>query len=203
MPRPLYFHPFRDKKHSIGVAGIVLPSSVSLHFVAPTFARKDFLYLWQLGKESKPFQKYIANSDRIYVMGHCYPGLDKLTAESGKIDGTESCSARELAEVFCDKHGLPANSHAHIRIHACNSATPVAGPNFATELADWMAMKSRYHVTIRGYDVAVGMYVFGGLTALPAYPGTSVITVGSANKHAHDYRPPQGPTELVMRDPLV
>jgi hypothetical protein len=182
MPLPLYFHPFRDKKHSIGVGGIVLPSSISLHFVAPTLARKDFLYLWQLGRTSTTFANYMANTDRIYVMGHCSPGDTKLTTESGKLDGRQECTARELAEILC-RHGLPGNSQAHIRIHACNSATPPAGSNFATEFADWMAFYNRYNVTIRGYDVAVGMYVFARLTD----------TLGSANKHAIDYHPPQPP----------
>jgi len=189
MPHPLYFHPFLDKKHSIG-GGIVLRSSVSLRWVAPTFARKDFLYLWQLKNDSRPFAKYIANTDRIYVMGHCEAGEDSvLTTESGS---EEYCDPWELAKILCN-HGLPPTSQAHIRIHACNSATPREGPNFATKFAKEMAERTRYHVTIRGYDVAVGMYLGARLTG----------DFGSADKHAHDYRPPQGPTELVMRDPLV
>jgi len=165
MPRPLCFHPFRDRKH------------VSLHFGAPTFARRDFLDLWQLGNHSTTFKNYIGISDRIYVMGRCFAGSGAvLTTESGRLDG--SCSPGELAEIFY-KHGLPVNSRAHIRIHACNSATPAAGPNFATEFAKEMAKKSCYHVTIRGYDVAVGMYVVGRLTV---------------NKHGIDYHPPQNPT---------
>jgi len=165
MPRPLCFYPFRDKKH------------VSSHFGAPTFARRDFLYLWQLGNHSTTFKNYIANDDRIYVMGRCFAGSDAvLASESGRLDGTHSCSPGELAEIFY-KHGLPINSRAHIRIHACSSATPAAGPNFATEFAKEMAKKS-YHVTIRGYDVAVGMYVVGRLTV---------------DKHAIDYHPSQNP----------
>jgi hypothetical protein len=132
-----------------------------------------------MGGNSATFAAYIANTDRIYVMGHCSPGALELTTESGRVTGVdEVCRLDELVQIF-QRHGLPQASQVHIRIHACNSATSQpAGANnsFAERFKADMVAAGFRQITVRGYDRAVGVY-FGWRWA-----GTS-----AANKYAVDF----------------
>lgn len=173
MPSPMYFHPFMDPRHNTGCFLGSWPSALSLHFVAPTFGRKHFCYLREMGANSTTFQHYTSAAHRIYVMGHGNPGNSYLTTETGTY---ESCGADELAVHFV-RHGLPPNSAVQIRIHACHSATPSA-QNAADSFAEQFLAEMRNartgnggftnarmngvqfpNVTVRGYDRAVGVYL--------------------------------------------
>src|SRR3954464_3129135 len=101
MAHVLYLHPFEGKHHYIGVGSHdtwTLPSWVSLHGVAPTFARKHFKYLWKMKASQKynTFSDYVGPYDRIYVMGHGSPGDDALGTEAGDY---ETCLVRELVDI--------------------------------------------------------------------------------------------------------
>ena len=155
MPRTMYFFPFIDKTVDSGFIGVI-SAKTALHGIAPTLARKRFVYLWKMGSNSNTFASYIGNTDRIYVMGHCSPGDDSLSTEV--ITGTHTCSTDELADHFL-KHGLLKTSRVHIRIHACNSGTP--GPNtasFAAGFKQEMVDNGYNHVTVRGYLSGMGYY---------------------------------------------
>ena len=80
MPRPMYFYPFRDKIIDSGFIGNV-SAKMALHCIAPTFGRKHFAYLWKIGQSSSTFANYLSTMDRIYVLGYCEPGEDKLSTE--------------------------------------------------------------------------------------------------------------------------
>jgi hypothetical protein len=124
------------------------------------------------------FQNYTQDAHRIYVMGHCDPGSYDLSTETGTY---ETCTTGELARIL-RKFGLPLNSRAHIRIHACNSASPSPGANsgcFAEGLRDELIRLRYTDLTVRGYRVKVGIYLgwrWGG--SPPSL---------SANKHRMDY----------------
>jgi len=152
----MYFHPFQDQRHYTGM--FTLPSWVSLHGVSPRTTGAHYKYLWKMGAASATFAKYTQNGHRIYVMGHCVPGGRYLTTETGTF---EQCYYHELADMLSD-HGLPVNSSAHIRIHACHSAAPsAAGANdsFAELLKTELTNRNYNSVTVRGYTVGVGIYL--------------------------------------------
>jgi hypothetical protein len=170
----MYFHPFQDPNHNTGCIGS-WPSAISLHFVAPTISRRGttFRYLRNMGMNSTTFQNYTKPSHRIYVMGHCNIGSSQLSTETGS---QEICTAAELARIFL-QHGLPANSSAHIRIHACYSGVN-SGANvndcFAYEFREemrnlptgngqprnhWLGAVQYPNITVRGYTKAVGIYI--------------------------------------------
>lgn len=110
------------------------------------------------GANSTTFQNYTQNVHRIYVMGHGSPGSSYITTETGTY---EQCYTHELAVMFRD-HGLPLNSAAHIRMHVCNSGTPSTGgarDSFAEVFKLDMAALGYNHVTVRGYDCKVGVYL--------------------------------------------
>ena len=71
----------------------------------------------------------------------------------------------DLADIFVG-HGLPANSAAKIRIHACNSGSPATFgatqlKSFAERLKTDLVSKGRNNVTVRGYTCAMGIYLLG------------------------------------------
>lgn len=156
MPRTLYFYPFRDKTIDSGFVGDI-SAKTALHFVAPTLARNKFAYLWKMGQGGGTFAKYIGNNDRIYVLGHCSPGSHELSNGTGGV-----CSFYTLATILSN-HGLPKASHAHIRIHACNSgaSSPPGAeyqPSFAEGLKRELKRLSHDNVTVRGYESGMGYY---------------------------------------------
>ena len=156
MPSPMYFHPFQDHQHWIGIGpqGLLSPpSSVSLHWVSPTFGKAHYKYLWKMGNNSNTFQNYVANTDRIYVMGHCSPGSLFLETETGTQD---TCYDWELARIF-ERHGLQKASQVHIRIHACDSG---GNGSFAQSFKQMMVNRGYNNVTVRGYTTGVGIYLF-------------------------------------------
>ncbi len=192
MPNPMYFHPFLDPRHYIGWGprGLnSLPASVSLHGVSQHLAKNHYKYYRKMraiafgpdpvaaAAERQTFAPYVGNADRIYVMGHCGPGSTNLSTETGT---GETCNTATLAQMLA-AYGLTQASLAHIRIHACNSATPSAagaGDSFIDVFRLNMNALGFNTVTIRGYDCATGIYLgwrWGG-----SEPGWS------ANAHAVD-----------------
>jgi len=94
-------------------------------------------------------------------MGHGAAGDHIIYTESGNPIHN-SCTAIELGGIF-ERHGLPHASQVTIRIHACHSAMPsVAGANdsFAHNFRDDMVARGYHNLTIQGYTVGVGMYLF-------------------------------------------
>jgi hypothetical protein len=167
MPKPLYFHPFVDKTHYIGFGPKFLgnlPSAISLHCVAPTFGKAKFKYAHSLGHDS--FSRYTDNTHRIYVMGHCAPGLTCLSTETGRGQ-RGSCSFEQLADLFM-LHGLPDTSQVVIRIHACHSASNNGhSESFAKRFKDEMIRRDYHGLTIQGYTVGVGAYLINRWGELP------------------------------------
>jgi hypothetical protein len=157
MPSAMYFYPFNDKSIDSGFVGNV-SAKAALHCVAPTFGAKKFAYLWKMGAQSSTFAQYMGPRDRIYVLGHCGPGEDKLTTGIAGPDFERS--ATELAQLFHD-HGLFKGSQTHIRIHGCNSgeeSAPNASDSFAEEFKKAMVTIGYKDVTIRGYKSGMGYY---------------------------------------------
>ena len=177
MPRTLYFFPFIDKTIDSGFIGVI-SAKTALHGVAPTLARKKFAYLWKMGNTSNTFAHYIGNTDRIYVMGHCSPGDDYLSTEV--ITGNHTCSTNELANYFC-RHGLLKTSAVHIRIHACNSGSPLGNtPSFAQEFKSELTVLGYNNVTVRGYLSGMGYYFI-------CREGDSIFTNASANANIAEF----------------
>jgi len=181
LPRPLYFHPFNDHRHSTGI-GLNVPSSLALRAMAPTVGysgHAHYKYLWKMGAGSLTFQAYVAPADRIYVMGHCVANSNVLKTQ---VLVTGKCTDAKLANLF-QAHGLPAHSQAHIRILACNSATPPVQVGaqicFAERLKARMTGLGYAAVTVRGYDTPVGIHLGWQWAGLKFWE--------SADSHAHDY----------------
>ncbi len=158
MPSAMYFYPFTDKVLDSGFIGNI-SAKAALHCIAPTFGAKKFAYLWKMGNNNTTtFAQYVNSTDRIYVLGHCGAGDDKLSTEIPGPDFERSAS--ELAKLF-DKHGLQKASQTHIRIHACNSgAESAAGAadSFAEQFKKKMVKIGYRDVTIRGYKSGMGYY---------------------------------------------
>lgn len=173
MPAPIYFWPFTDRRYKIqytwGGHGET-SARVALHFNAPTITQVHagpgtgeidpgrpihYRYLWKMEKQAidgktSTFVDYRTADHRIYVLGHCKSGQYHLSTGSG-ADEISQCTFDKLAELF-ENHGLPKDSHVHIRIHACE------GASFAKALHDCMREAGYFAITARGYDVPITNY---------------------------------------------
>jgi hypothetical protein len=200
----MYFFPFEDVKFDIGFGPDAFRrnfySPDSLHMIAPTVSprtftgksRSHFRYYWNLPQNgSDTFSKYTTSDHRIYVLGHGAAGTDVIYSVSrGQPRADQRCTALQLSDRL-KAHGLPETSKAHIRIHACDSATrtdtalfgddgvALQNPCFADKF--WVELtKNKTHedVTVRGYDQTMGPYIIARM-------GSGVFT--GANAHHFDY----------------
>jgi hypothetical protein len=160
----MYFFPFNNKKIHFGFIANELHSRTVLRLVSPTIETVHYRYLWKMHGNTNTFGAYTTSTDYIYVLGHCDPGGLSLTNEM-PLQDFDSCDYDDLADIFVG-HGLPANSAAKIRIHACNSGSPATFgatqlKSFAERLKTDLVSKGRNNVTVRGYTCAMGIYLLG------------------------------------------
>ena len=155
-----YLHPFVPSVHYIGFGDKqrwTLPAWVSLRGISPTLGRATYCYLAEMGNTSTTFSNCTDATDRIYVLGHGAKGSDTITTDPAS-QGV--CTCADLAEIF-ENHGLPKTSHAHIRIHACESGLETeAEYSFAQTFLLQMMAHGYYNLTVRGYTLGVGPYIF-------------------------------------------
>jgi hypothetical protein len=204
MPAPMYFYPFNDPVFDPGFGpdGFRrnMLSTDSLHAISPTFSKRTltlqlksrahYKYYWSLPEgRSQTFADYTSPDHRIYVLGHGEKGKGNIYAVAKGIPKPgQICSSKDLSDRL-EAHGLPVGSQAHIRIHACDSATRsntqtqgpdgnlLQNPCFADLF--WAEIsKTHEDVTVRGYDQTMGPYIIARI-------GSTVFT--GANAHHFDY----------------